>query len=228
MATRSRSPVPLTGSQRRPHTGSRRRPHTVLSPQRHGPPSHSPQRLIHDPERSNIASDDKDDPCPTIADGDRAAVCVSQCEAPAKPCVDGAWPAPYIDPLFTGKGHTPELIRKYFAASGAEQQPAAPSSSQRRRSAASVAEQQPVAPSSCQRHQAAASGDGQQPAAQNGAGQQPAEQKVEHNGKGRIDESDDDIGDLWNLAFWENCIEILPDGTRLHEDSQPYSEDSQP
>jgi hypothetical protein len=100
-------------------------------------------------------------------------------------------------------------------------QPAAPSSSQRRQAAASGAEQQPVAPSSCQRHQAAASGDGQQPAAQNGAGQQPAEQKVEHNGKGRIDESDDDIGDLWNLAFGENCIEILPDGTRLYEDSQP-------
>ena len=208
MSTRSRSPVPLTGSQRRPHTGSRRRPHTVLSPQRHGPPSHSPQRLIHDPERSNIASDDKDDPCPTIADGDRAAGCVSQREAPAKASIDGAWPAPYIDPLFTGKGHTPELIHKYFAASGAEQQPAAPSSSQRRRLAASVAEQQPVA--------------------QNGAGQQPAEQKVEHNGKGRIDESDDDIGDLWNLAFGENYIEILPDGTRLYEDSQPYSEDSQP
>ena len=33
-------------------------------------------------------------------------------------------PAPYIDPLFMGKGHTAELIHKYFAASGAEQQPA--------------------------------------------------------------------------------------------------------
>ena len=34
-------------------------------------------------------------------------------------------PAPYIDPLFAGTGHTAELIHKYFAASGAEQQPAA-------------------------------------------------------------------------------------------------------
>ena len=52
MATRSRSPVPLTGSQRRSRTGSWRRRHTAFSPQRHGPPSHSPQRLIHDPEYS--------------------------------------------------------------------------------------------------------------------------------------------------------------------------------
>ena len=172
--------------------------------------------LIHDPKRSSITSDDKDDQCQTIADGDRAAECVSQCEAPAEPCVDGAWPR--------SKGRTPEIIKKYFAAIGAKQQPAAPSS----------AEQQPVAPSSCQRHQAAASGDGQQPAAQNG--EQKVEQKVaEWLRKGRSEQSDEEsdesdaIGGLWNHAFGKKCIEsqIKRDGTRVYEDSQPYFEDSQ-
>ena len=72
MASRSRSPVPFTGSQRRSRSSQ-------WNPQRHGPPSHSSQRLLDDPEKLNITSDDESDPA-AASGAEQQPSGASQCE----------------------------------------------------------------------------------------------------------------------------------------------------